>query len=144
MARWRHPCRQRFPKQISNHSGSLYMTIKSLLISEQQQQRRKHPRAPCQWKGHITTQKNKAFLIQVKNVSLGGLGIKTEALLKKGDKVLLEAQAINGDHHQKIRVICTVAFIILQAQSYEVGLQFTSNTKTFIEFIRSYVNIKTK
>jgi len=90
----------------------------------------------------MQTVKKQTVPISVKNVSLGGVGITSSIKLEKGSKVFLEFLGINSGKNCNIRVICTVAFVVLKESHYEMGLQFSSETDSFRPFLIDYVNSK--
>lgn len=102
--------------------------------------RRRHPRAPCAWVGRLTTLNQHQFDIKVKNISIGGAALQAPCLLKVQDRVLLEFNAHYNGNSLLVRVISSVAFIVLQGTAYDIGVQFISNTDAFRDFIKNYVN----
>lgn len=104
--------------------------------------RRKYPRVTCQWSGRLQNTQRQVARVSVRNVSLGGVGIQTRMLLKKGEKVLLEFKGIHHQTQKDIRVICTVAFVVVKGLEYDVGLQFSSSTDAFRDFLTGFINAR--
>lgn len=105
--------------------------------------RRKHPRVTCHWSGRVQNTQRQIARVSVRNVSLGGVGIHTQMVLKKGDKVLLEFRGIYNEKRCDIRAICLVAFVVVKGNEYDVGLQYSSSIDSFRDFLTSYINGRT-
>lgn len=112
-------------------------------VLEDMTTRRKSPRVNCHWGGRFQNTQRQTARVTVKNISMGGLGINTRMLLRKGDKVLLEFKAIHEQKACSIRAICTVAFVVVKGDGYDVGLQFSSDMQAYRDFLTSYINGRT-
>lgn len=112
-------------------------------VLEDMSTRRKHPRVNCQWSGRVQNTQRQVARVSVRNVSLGGVGVNTRMLLKKGDKVLFECKGIYNNKRCDIRAICTVVFVVVKGLEYDVGLQFASDVESFRDFLTDYINGRT-
>ena len=103
---------------------------------------RKYTRVACQWNGRVQNTKRQIMPVTVRNISLGGVGIACSVAMKKGEKVLFECKAINGEIRCDLKAICVVAFVVLKVPDYEVGLQFHSDIEKYRDFIAGLVNAR--
>lgn len=105
--------------------------------------RRKHPRVNCHWSGRMQNTKRQMVRCTVRNVSQGGVGVTTQMMVKKGDKILLEFKGIHHEKQCDVRAICIVAFVVVKGSEYDVGLKFNSKTDGFKDFLTNYINGRT-
>ncbi len=105
---------------------------------------RGHPRAKCDWKVRVITPQKKRFMARAKNISVGGVLVEIPEKFSVGEHLYLEIQAFFLGKQKLIKVVGSVKYVVFQSGSFNLGLQFATDTKEFAAFLKEYVHKKTE